>query len=647
MSSKRQLPTQLRKLPSSRKGKKLTPAELQAKKPRVELNLKQKCAIIDEAKRRGFKPDSVERTLSRVNQTQLAKEFEVTKKTINRILWKAKDLKEKFLDSPADLKRSRPTKYGMIEERVVAFLTLLRNRPKPLPVSFSIIKAKAEEVAESLGETNFKASSGWWEKVRKRNGIGKSIHLHGEAGEVDHEQIKKKIDEIRKELECYDLENIYNWDETGLYFKLIPHSTYTARNEARRRVRGTKAQKAKDRVTLITCTNATGNHKIPLAMIGKAAKPRCFRVNPSPIPYNNQANAWNDSKLTKWWFHDVFLPEIRKRTSRQVVLLADNFGSHDIDDIALQDPQVKWILLPPNCTAVHQPMDQGVIAALKASYKTKLLHVMIRNLDNYDQLRQLGAALTAGVRGLDHAYPPNLLDAASLVYQAWDSLTQATLANCWLKADILPLLHTTQLRQHSGRYHQQCTSSAIQDLCTLLKSTTLQSLDDTADFEHANCHLLGDLRSLCVQSTEDPDGLGAALEEWFTIEDNELVRMDEIEMALEEEQCHSEEFQSTCIVQSDSPAADTETPSDDEGIDGKLIQPNRKNILNQTDLDESLKMVKSLLHLTSSLQEDGTTNMLTKVYRKCLELKKEKVALNSRQTVIRDFFHNTEQPMDL
>ncbi len=75
--------------------------------------------------------------------------------------------------------------------------------------------------------------------------------------------------------------------------------------------------------------------------------------------------------------------------------------------------------------------------------------------------------------------------------------------------------------------------------------------------------------------------------------------------------------------------------------------------MNCTDLDESLKMVKSLLHLTSSLQEDDTTSMLTKVYRKCLELKKEKVELNSRQTVIRDFFQLdanavcTEQPMDL
>ena len=155
--------------------------------------------------KREAKPDSMERILNRVNQTQLAEEFGIIKKTINSVLWKAKDLKQKFLNSPADLKRNHPTQYGAIEERVVAFVILLRNMPKPLPVSFSIIKAKAGEMAKSLGKTNFKASSRWWEKVRKRNGIGKSVRLHGEAGEVDHEQIKSKIE---KDLESYDPENI-------------------------------------------------------------------------------------------------------------------------------------------------------------------------------------------------------------------------------------------------------------------------------------------------------------------------------------------------------------------------------------------------------------------------------------------------------
>ena len=55
--------------PASRKGKQLTPAQLLARKPRVELTLKRKCEIIDEAKKRGFKPDIMERTLNRINQT--------------------------------------------------------------------------------------------------------------------------------------------------------------------------------------------------------------------------------------------------------------------------------------------------------------------------------------------------------------------------------------------------------------------------------------------------------------------------------------------------------------------------------------------------------------------------------------------------
>ena len=103
------MPAHLRELPgsSSRKGKQLTPAQLLA-------SVKRKCEIIDEAKKRSFKPDSMERTLNGVNQTQLAEEFGVTKITINRILWKAKDLKQKFLNSPADLKRNRPTQYGAI-----------------------------------------------------------------------------------------------------------------------------------------------------------------------------------------------------------------------------------------------------------------------------------------------------------------------------------------------------------------------------------------------------------------------------------------------------------------------------------------------------------------------------------------------------
>ena len=170
---------------------KYTTAQLASKKQRVELTVKQKCDVIDQTKiKQGFLPDS-ESTLLRVNQTMLAKQFNVTAKTINRVLWNAKKLKQQFLTASGNLRRNRVIKYRAIEEKVVAFISLLRNSRKPKPVSLNIVKEYAEQVA-------FKASNGWWQKLMKRNSIGKGEHLHGEAGDVNPEEIKERIQDIKK-----------------------------------------------------------------------------------------------------------------------------------------------------------------------------------------------------------------------------------------------------------------------------------------------------------------------------------------------------------------------------------------------------------------------------------------------------------------
>ncbi len=80
----------------------MTQAQLLAKKPRVELTLKQKSDMIDEAQKRGFNSDHVERTLCRVNQTKLAKDFNVNQKTVNRTLKNAKAIKQQLLSLPGD-----------------------------------------------------------------------------------------------------------------------------------------------------------------------------------------------------------------------------------------------------------------------------------------------------------------------------------------------------------------------------------------------------------------------------------------------------------------------------------------------------------------------------------------------------------------
>ncbi len=60
-----------------------------------------------------------------------------------------------MMSSLGKSKRKRPIKYIAIEEKVVAFVYLLHNRTKPLPVTLSIAKEYAELVAQKLGETIF------------------------------------------------------------------------------------------------------------------------------------------------------------------------------------------------------------------------------------------------------------------------------------------------------------------------------------------------------------------------------------------------------------------------------------------------------------------------------------------------------------
>lgn len=68
-------------------------------------------------------------------------------------------------------------------------------------------------------------------------------------------------------------EQIYNADETGLLWKCLPQRTLVSCREKS----APGFNKAKDRLTVLGCTNATGTHQLKPILLGKSAKPRCFK----------------------------------------------------------------------------------------------------------------------------------------------------------------------------------------------------------------------------------------------------------------------------------------------------------------------------------------------------------------------------------
>ncbi|KAL4143739.1 hypothetical protein QTP88_006033 [Uroleucon formosanum] len=130
----------------------------------------------------------------------------------------------------------------------------------------------------------------------------------------------------------------------------------------------------------MTCSNATGSQKLKLVVIGNSKKPRSFkgtRAENLPVHYFNQKKAWMNQEIFKEWFEKKCLPQVREHLKSQnlpqkAVLLIDNASSHPVD-LKSEYGNIFVKFLPPNVTALIQPMDQGVIASMKKNYRTSLL----------------------------------------------------------------------------------------------------------------------------------------------------------------------------------------------------------------------------------------------------------------------------------
>ena len=72
-------------------------------------------------------------------------------------------------------------------------------------------------------------------------------------------------------------------------------------------------------------------------------------------------------KIFKEWFVDYFVPEAKNHCSKvslpdnsKILLVLDNCAANPDENILKKD-NVQVIFLPPNCTSLIQPMDQGVL----------------------------------------------------------------------------------------------------------------------------------------------------------------------------------------------------------------------------------------------------------------------------------------------
>lgn len=111
--------------------------------------------------------------------------------------------------------------------------------------------------------------------------------MHGEADSVNQLDVEKGRKVFQQVTGSYEKRDVFNMDETSLYYCKAPDSTITTTP-----IPGRKT--SKKRMVIAVATNADGGEKLSLMFIGSAAQLRCFEESGTEhgLYYTNSKEGW-------------------------------------------------------------------------------------------------------------------------------------------------------------------------------------------------------------------------------------------------------------------------------------------------------------------------------------------------------------------
>ncbi|KAG8239370.1 hypothetical protein J437_LFUL018712 [Ladona fulva] len=253
-----------------------------------------------------------------------------------------------------------------------------------IPLSGEMICEKAlffhGEMTES--DEDFVASKGWLDRFKHHHGI-RRLKITGEKLFSNENAIEPfRIELLLHVINEKNLssEQIYIADESGLFWRMLPDKTLSDLNE-----KVTPGRKViKGRITFMLCANVAGKHKLPLFVVGTAKKTTSLQVSHGLCMLFGQKNAWVTQELFLELFKAEFVPAVGQHMKsinlpQGALLLLDNCPGHpSAEELCTDDGEISAMFLPPNTTALIQPMDQNVIQNIKLRY-CKLLLTSILN----------------------------------------------------------------------------------------------------------------------------------------------------------------------------------------------------------------------------------------------------------------------------
>lgn len=377
-----------------------------AKRKYNELSLENKKKVIR---------DSIQLKLS---QQKLAIKHGISKSQVNRILLN----KEHIQNCPTLYKQKKRkrlngnVKYPAVREKILNWIS--KKRKQNVTLGSHVIRRRALKYGARYN--HFKASSGWLRRLFVRHNISYRI-INGESASVDANVVNEWLSKLPELIEGYELRDIYNMDETGLFYRYINKKSFVVKGD---KCNGIK--QCKDRITVCLLTSAIGE-KEPPVIIGKFKRPRCFQKR----KVEDHFNAYWQSNATAWMTKEIFtlwmekLNRKMRRARRKIILFMDNAPSHP--KIELSNVRIEYF--PANTTPVLQPMDAGIIKQLKDMYRIHLEDFRIAEMTDNESESDGERMPPSSVETVKIS----LWQAIAIIDQTWSELSAELIFRCFQK----------------------------------------------------------------------------------------------------------------------------------------------------------------------------------------------------------------------
>lgn len=343
-----------------------------------------------------------------VSQRQLAKQFEISKTAVLKIDRNRSEIETAWTEG-----KIRMTGNDMINNKVLDFF--VKCRATNIRVTGRMLQTKAKDAARHYSVDNFQASNGWLQGFLSRNNISLRVISAASAavGLTSAAEWRIKLPYLSK---GFSPENQFNANQTELFYRQASRRSYLQNGHC---CAGGKS--SRDRLSVLLCCSATGEKLKPLVVGNASSHLQTF--NNASIDVNNLPVTWRSSRgsrMTLEIFDDWLLSinQQMQTANRKILLVVDNAGNHKTS-AKLSNITIKF--LPPNLTSEVQPLDQGIFRAVKARYRTKMLHYLVSVAEAADTRRDFYQSI-------------NVLHAIRWLSRAWEEVTPETIVKCFQRA---------------------------------------------------------------------------------------------------------------------------------------------------------------------------------------------------------------------